>query len=154
ITGRPGSHGAVEWAVSWCLGDGFVNSYCNTIPTGDGGTHEQGLRVALLRGLRNYGELSGDSGIAGVVEIRAGWDPQPAAISFAQGYAFVDAATIENHRFGGDITRELSSAGFGARITFQERATLKAELAKPLGPRPFTETGNGWRVFVSLSKEF
>ena len=102
----------------------------------------------------NYGELSGDSGIAGVVEIRAGWDPQPAAISFAQGYAFVDAATIENHRFGGDITRQLSSAGFGARITFQERATLKAELAKPLGPRPFTETGNGWRVFVSLSKEF
>jgi topoisomerase IV subunit B len=60
ITGRPGSHGAVEWAVSWCLGDGFVNSYCNTVPTGDGGTHEQGLRVALLRGLRNYAELSGN----------------------------------------------------------------------------------------------
>ncbi len=58
--GRPGSHGAVEWAVAWCLGDGFVNSYCNTVPTGDGGTHEQGLRVALLRGLRNYAELSGN----------------------------------------------------------------------------------------------
>jgi len=60
ITGKPGTHGAVEWAVSWCLGDGFVSSYCNTVPTGDGGTHEQGLRVALLRGLRNYGELSGN----------------------------------------------------------------------------------------------
>ena len=60
VTGKPGSHGAVEWAVSWCLGDGFVNSYCNTVPTGDGGTHEQGLRVALLRGLRNYAELSGN----------------------------------------------------------------------------------------------
>jgi topoisomerase-4 subunit B len=58
--GRPGTHGAVEWAVAWCLGDGFVNSYCNTVPTGDGGTHEQGLRVALLRGLRNYAELSGN----------------------------------------------------------------------------------------------
>jgi topoisomerase-4 subunit B len=58
--GKPGTHGAVEWAVAWCLGDGFVNSYCNTVPTGDGGTHEQGLRVALLRGLRNYADLSGN----------------------------------------------------------------------------------------------
>ncbi len=58
--GKPGTHGAVEWAVAWCLGDGFVNSYCNTVPTGDGGTHEQGLRVALLRGLRNYADLTGN----------------------------------------------------------------------------------------------
>ncbi len=58
--GKPGTHGAVEWAIAWCLGDGFLNSYCNTVPTGDGGTHEQGLRVALLRGLRNYAELSGN----------------------------------------------------------------------------------------------
>ncbi len=60
VVGKPGTHGAVEWAIAWCLGDGFVNSYCNTVPTGDGGTHEQGLRVALLRGLRNYAELSGN----------------------------------------------------------------------------------------------
>ena len=58
--GKPGSNGAVEWAIAWCLGDGFLNSYCNTIPTAEGGTHEQGLRVALLRGLRNYGDLSGN----------------------------------------------------------------------------------------------
>ena len=56
--GKPGSHGAVEWAISWNLGDGFVSSYCNTVPTADGGTHEQGLRTALLRGLRSYGELT------------------------------------------------------------------------------------------------
>ena len=102
----------------------------------------------------NYGELSGDTGIAGVVELRAGWDPQPAAISFAQGYAFVDAARIVNHSQAGDVSRDLSSAGVGARISFQQRATLKVELAKPLGPRPYTEPDNGWRVFVSLSKEF
>ena len=59
-SGKPGTHGAAEWAIAWCLGDGFVNSYCNTIPTGEGGTHEQGLRAALLRGLRNYAELSGN----------------------------------------------------------------------------------------------
>jgi topoisomerase IV subunit B len=59
-TGKPGSHGAVEWAISWNLADGFVQSYCNTIPTSEGGTHEQGLRTALLRGIRAYAELKGD----------------------------------------------------------------------------------------------
>jgi topoisomerase-4 subunit B len=58
--GKPGSHGAVEWAIAWTLGDGFVNSYCNTVPTGEGGTHEQGLRSALLRSLRNYADLTGN----------------------------------------------------------------------------------------------
>ncbi|MEO8758031.1 MAG: DNA topoisomerase IV subunit B [Devosia sp.] len=58
--GKPGSHGAVEWAIAWTLADGFLNSYCNTIPTAEGGTHEQGLRTALLRSLRAYAELKGD----------------------------------------------------------------------------------------------
>jgi len=102
----------------------------------------------------NYGEVSGDAGIAAVVELRAGWDPKPAPISFAQGYAFVDAAQVTNHRPTGHVRRELSSVGIGARITFQQRATFKVELAKPVGPRPYTEPDNGWRVFVSLSKEF
>ncbi len=52
---------AVEWAIGWLeQGDSFVRSYCNTIPTPDGGTHEQGLRSALLRGLRAYGDLIGN----------------------------------------------------------------------------------------------
>ncbi|MEO1205601.1 MAG: DNA topoisomerase IV subunit B [Pseudomonadota bacterium] len=55
---KEGGHGTVEWAVSWINDDGFSRSYCNTIPTGEGGTHEQGLRQALTRGLRNYGELT------------------------------------------------------------------------------------------------
>ena len=55
---KEGGHGSLEWAVSW-LGegeDGFTHSYCNTIPTPEGGTHEQGLRQALLRGLRDHAE--------------------------------------------------------------------------------------------------
>jgi len=60
LTGKAGSHGAVEWAISWTLEDGFLSSYCNTIPTAEGGTHEQGLRNALLRGIRAYAELKGD----------------------------------------------------------------------------------------------
>lgn len=58
--GRRGGHGSVEWALSWFAGDGFVQSYCNTVPTGDGGTHESGLRTALLRGLKAYAELVGN----------------------------------------------------------------------------------------------
>jgi topoisomerase-4 subunit B len=55
--GKTGTHGAVEWAVAWVLdADGFVSSYCNTIPTHDGGTHEAGLRAALTRGLRDHAE--------------------------------------------------------------------------------------------------
>ena len=63
-SGRPGSHGSVEWAIAWTLGDGGVQSYCNTVPTPDGGTHEAGLRMALLRGLKNYAELTKNKGAA------------------------------------------------------------------------------------------
>jgi topoisomerase-4 subunit B len=49
---------AVEWALTFLAdGEPFLNSYCNTIPTPEGGTHEAGLRAALLKGLRAYGEL-------------------------------------------------------------------------------------------------
>ena len=57
---KQGGHGAVEWAVTWFGGDGFVNSYCNTIPTHEGGTHETGFRNVLTRGLRAYAELTGN----------------------------------------------------------------------------------------------
>ena len=52
--------GRVEWAIAWPLySDGSTSWYCNTVPTPDGGTHEQGLRAALTKGLRAFGELTG-----------------------------------------------------------------------------------------------
>ncbi|TCP89928.1 DNA topoisomerase IV subunit B [Sphingomonas sp. PP-CE-1A-559] len=55
------TQGRVEWAVAWPLwSDGSYSWYCNTIPTPDGGTHEQGLRQALVRGLRAFGDLVGN----------------------------------------------------------------------------------------------
>jgi topoisomerase-4 subunit B len=62
---RPGETGKVEWAVTWTPAgfgeaDGFMQSYCNTVPTPEGGTHEQGLRAALTRGLKQYAELTGE----------------------------------------------------------------------------------------------
>ena len=52
--------GRVEWAIAWPLfSDGAYSWYCNTIPTPDGGTHEQGLRAALTKGIRAFGDLVG-----------------------------------------------------------------------------------------------
>jgi topoisomerase-4 subunit B len=54
-----GTVGSVEWAINWTPQiDAFVQSYCNTIPTPEGGTHEAGFWAAILRGIRAYGELS------------------------------------------------------------------------------------------------
>ncbi len=59
-----GVDGKVEWAIAWTQSgfgeaDGFARSYCNTIPTPEGGTHEAGLRTAITKGIRNFGELTG-----------------------------------------------------------------------------------------------
>jgi topoisomerase-4 subunit B len=59
-SGKTGGHGGCEWAIAWTAdADGFLSSYCNTIPTHDGGTHESGLRSALLRGLKDHAERAG-----------------------------------------------------------------------------------------------
>ncbi|RSB45368.1 type IIA DNA topoisomerase subunit B [Brevundimonas sp. 357] len=62
---RKGEAGALEWAVTWSpIGfgdaDSFVASYCNTVSTPDGGTHETGFRAALVKGLKAYGELTNE----------------------------------------------------------------------------------------------
>jgi len=54
----PDNQGRVEWAVAWpTYADGFVHSYCNAIPTPQGGTHENGIKLALYKGIKNFGEL-------------------------------------------------------------------------------------------------
>jgi topoisomerase IV subunit B len=59
---KTGGHGSLEWAIAWfAREDGFSTSYCNTIPTPEGGTHESGLRMALLRGLRDHAERIGQT---------------------------------------------------------------------------------------------
>ena len=59
--------GFVEWAVNWTPArDGFVQSYCNTVPTPEGGTHEAGFWAAILKGIRAYGELAGNRKAASI----------------------------------------------------------------------------------------
>ena len=59
--------GRAEWAVAWLeAADGTVHSYCNTVPTAQGGTHEAGFRAALLKGVRAWGEQRGNKRAATV----------------------------------------------------------------------------------------
>ncbi|MEM9583654.1 MAG: DNA topoisomerase IV subunit B [Pseudomonadota bacterium] len=56
-----GEPGKVEWAINWTPSrDGFIQSYCNTVPTPEGGTHVQGFWSAILKGIKAYGELAGN----------------------------------------------------------------------------------------------
>ncbi|MCF3933034.1 DNA topoisomerase IV subunit B [Acuticoccus sp. M5D2P5] len=64
--GEAGRRGAVEWAIGFVPVDEFTRSYCNTIPTPEGGTHEQGLRAALLKSIKTHGERIGNKKIAQV----------------------------------------------------------------------------------------
>ncbi|MBW6416702.1 DNA topoisomerase IV subunit B [Celeribacter sp. PS-C1] len=58
---RFGVPGKVEWAINWTPSrDGFIQSYCNTVPTPEGGTHETGFWAAILKGVKAYGELVGN----------------------------------------------------------------------------------------------
>jgi topoisomerase-4 subunit B len=56
----PSEVGSVEWAINWTPSrDAFMQSYCNTVPTPEGGTHESGFWAAILKGIKAYGELTG-----------------------------------------------------------------------------------------------
>ncbi|RZJ01217.1 MAG: type IIA DNA topoisomerase subunit B [Brevundimonas sp.] len=109
---RKGEAGAVEWAVTWSpIGfgeaDGFVSSYCNTVSTPDGGTHEAGFRAALVKGLKAYGEL--------IKEKRA--DLITAEDVIANAGALI-SVFIRNPEFQGQTKDRLSSPE-GARLVEQ-----------------------------------
>jgi len=60
--------GKVEWAINWTPArDGFISSYCNTVPTPEGGTHEGGFWAAILKGIRAYGELVNNKKAATII---------------------------------------------------------------------------------------
>jgi topoisomerase-4 subunit B len=101
---RTGEAGAVEWAVTWTPqgfgeADSFLQSYCNTVPTPEGGTHESGFRAALTRGLKAYGEL--------VNEKKAGLITADDVIANAGALVSV---FIRNPEFQGQTKERLSSS--------------------------------------------
>ncbi len=93
--------GSVEWAVAWPEDEeeGFSHSYCNTIPTPEGGTHEAGLRSALLRAVKGYGELVGNRRI-----------PQVTGEDVATGTATLLSLFIRDPQFQGQTKERLASS--------------------------------------------
>ena len=98
-----------------------------------------------------YGELSGDRGLAAMVELRAGYAPESDLVSFLQGYTFYDAGSVWNADPAGWDRDDLSSAGLGMRISFLDSITARLELAKPLTRTPYDEEDRDWRQFFQLS---
>src|SRR6266403_522784 len=92
--------GGVEWAVAWPEDEeeGFSHSYCNTIPTPEGGTHEAGLRSALLRAVKGYGELAGNRRIA-----------QATGEDVTSGAAMLLSLFIRDPQFQGQTKERLAS---------------------------------------------
>ncbi|HEX4098031.1 MAG TPA: DNA topoisomerase IV subunit B, partial [Caulobacteraceae bacterium] len=101
---RQGEAGAVEWAVAWSGAgygdaDGFLQSYCNTVPTPEGGTHEAGLRAALTRGLKAYAEMVNDKRAANIT-----------AEDVMAGAGALISVFIRDPEFQGQTKERLSSA--------------------------------------------
>ncbi|HEY5411695.1 MAG TPA: DNA topoisomerase IV subunit B [Caulobacteraceae bacterium] len=101
---RKGEAGAVEWALAWSGpgfgdADGFLQSYCNTVPTPEGGTHEAGLRAALTRGLKAYAEMVGDKRAASIT-----------AEDVMAGAGALISVFIREPEFQGQTKERLSSA--------------------------------------------
>jgi topoisomerase-4 subunit B len=59
--------GKVEWAIVWTEDEGYIKSYCNTIPTPLGGTHEQGIRSVLIKSIKSYAEMSSNKKAANII---------------------------------------------------------------------------------------
>jgi topoisomerase IV subunit B len=91
--------GRAEWALAWPLDrEGSTASFCNTVPTPEGGTHEAGLRAALTRSLKAYGELTGNR--------RA---QQVTAEDVMDGAAVILSVFIRDPQFQGQTKERLSS---------------------------------------------
>jgi topoisomerase IV subunit B len=92
--------GRVEWAIAWPADlEGFLSSYCNTVPTPEGGTHEAGLRSALNRSLKAYGELTGNRRAA-----------QIAPEDVMTGAVIILSLFMREPQFQGQTKERLSSA--------------------------------------------
>ena len=95
-----GCSGKAEWAVSWPVDeDAFFNSYCNTVPTPLGGTHELGLRGALTKGLRAYGGLVGNKQAAKI-----------SAEDVVGGASVMLSVFIDDPQFQGQTKEKLATA--------------------------------------------
>lgn len=99
-----------------------------------------------------FGELTGDRGVGGVIELRAGFAPEGDVLSFLQGYTFYDIAAVWNAIPDEAWEKDdLSSAGVGMRVSLFDKVSARLEMAKPLTRTPYDEADRDWRQFFQLS---
>ncbi|MFO1186122.1 MAG: ShlB/FhaC/HecB family hemolysin secretion/activation protein [Alphaproteobacteria bacterium] len=102
----------------------------------------------------DYGEIAGESGIAGLIEGRVGKDPHVPGITFLQFYSYYDAGAVWNRNAVGSGRYTLSSAGSGVRLTLLKSIVMSLEAAKPLTRTPFSQGDKTVRTFFSTSVSF
>jgi topoisomerase-4 subunit B len=150
----PENQGKVEWAVAWPAdSEGFCHSYCNTVPTPQGGTHESGMRSALLRGLRAYGELTANRRAAAITGDEAFGDAAVLLSLFIrnpqfQGQTKEKLATIEAVRLVDQVVKDhfdhwlvADAAGSKAlldHLIFKAEERARANQAKDLARKSAT----------------
>ena len=106
-----GQIGKVEWALAWVPdSDSSLVSYCNTVPTPEGGTHEAGLRNALVKGLRSYADLTGNKRAAIIT-----------AEDVIGGAQAILSAFVSDPEFQGQTKEKLTTTG----VTRQVEAIIK-----------------------------
>lgn len=174
----PENQGKVEVAVSWPADEnGFTRSYCNTIPTPQGGTHEIGLRSALVKGIKNFGEMTGvkkasmitaDDVLGGAAVILSAFirDPQfqgqtKDKLATAHASRLVEAAVRDHfdHWLTGDPTTsntlleyfieraEERARAKAAKATKRKTATRKLRLPGKLSDCS-RKTSDGTEIFI------
>lgn len=141
FTGRveiEGDKGRVEWAIAWPVDSlTFLNSYCNTVPTPEGGTHEAGFRAVLLRGLKSYGDMVNNKKAA-----------QITAEDIMGGASAVLSVFIPEPQFQGQTKEKLATTEAGRLVD----ATLKDHFDNWLASAP-DQANNLLNWIISKSEE-
>ena len=118
--------GRVEWAIAWPLDEEpYTGFYCNTVPTPQGGSHEQALRSALVRALRAYGELTGARKVA-----------QVTADDLLGGACALLSVFIQNPQFQGQTKDRLVAPEAGRHIEACLKDHFDHWLTRPCRGRP------------------
>lgn len=103
----------------------------------------------------DYGEIVGDDGLATLVELRYGRDPNIGVLDFYQFYGFYDYGVVWNDNAAPGLdSLSMASAGGGLRLRFPQSLSATFEVARPLDRTPFTQNDRDWRGFFSVSKSF
>jgi topoisomerase-4 subunit B len=133
-----GDKGRVEWAIAWPADNlTFLNSYCNTVPTPEGGTHEAGFRSVLVRGLKTYGDMINNKKAA-----------QITAEDILSGASAVLSVFIPDPQFQGQTKEKLATPEAGRVVD----AALKDHFDNWLASAP-DQANNLLNWIISKSEE-